>query len=131
LAPGISQHGGSPTKVGEYWAAGLPVVVTPGIGDTEEIIRRERVGVVVSEFSGEAYDHALSELLNLLEDPYLPGRCRAAAEKHYSLETACERLQELYSALIGDRLNERDREVARRRGATARRAGRGSKDKEV
>ncbi len=112
LTPGIGQHAGSPTKVGEYWASGLPVVITPGVGDTEEIIRGEGVGVVVSEFSGESYDHALSELLNLLEDPYLPSRCRAAAEKHYGLGPACESLQRLYTTLVGDRLNGHDREAS-------------------
>jgi glycosyltransferase involved in cell wall biosynthesis len=132
LTPGISQHAGSPTKVGEYWASGLPVVITPGVGDTEEIIRREGVGVVVSEFSSEAYDHALDELLNLLEDPYLSGRCRTAAEEHYGLGPACERVQELYTALVGDRLNGRDRGApVRHRDAAARWAGRGSRDKEV
>src|SRR5262249_13614790 len=109
LTPGISHHAGSPTKVGEYWALGLPVVISAGVGDTEDIIRRERVGVVVSEFSGEGYGHALGELVNLLADPYLPSRCRAAAEKHYSLGPACETLHALYTTLASDRLNGRNR----------------------
>ena len=106
---GISEHGCSPTKVGEYWAMGLPVVITPNVSDTEDIIRRERVGVLLSGFSDEAYERALDELLALLEDSDLPKRCRAAAEEHYGLEPACERLQALYAPLVGDRSNEHDR----------------------
>jgi len=111
LTAGIGQHAGSPTKVGEYWASGLPVVITRGVGDTEEIIRRERVGVIVPEFSREAYDHALSELLTLLKDPYLASRCRAAAEKHYGLELACERLQAMYLSLVGQHPSDSDGEA--------------------
>ena len=106
---GISEHGCSPTKVGEYWAMGLPVVITPNVSDTEEIIRRERVGVLLSGFSDEAYERALGELLALLGDSDLPKRCRAAAEGHYGLGPACERLQALYTALVGERSNGRDR----------------------
>jgi glycosyltransferase involved in cell wall biosynthesis len=107
---GISEHGCSPTKVGEYWAMGLPVVITPNVSDTEDIVRRERVGVLLSGFSAEAYACALDELIALLEDPDLPGRCRAAAEKYYGLERSCERLHEMYISLagrpVGDRISE-------------------------
>jgi glycosyltransferase involved in cell wall biosynthesis len=99
LPKGISEHGGSPTKVGEYWAAGLPVVVTPNAGDTDEIIRRERVGVIVASHSDAAYKRAAVELVSLFEDPELPGRCRRAAENHYGLDPACERQFRLYNEL--------------------------------
>ena len=52
LTEGISEHGCSPTKVGEYWASGLPVVTTGNVSDTEAIIRRENVGVVVARTYG-------------------------------------------------------------------------------
>ncbi len=97
---GISEHGCSPTKVGEYWAMGLPVVITPNVSDTEEIVRRDRVGVLLPEFSDEAYDSALDELVALLEDPDLSRRCRAAAERHYGLALTCERIRGLYAALV-------------------------------
>lgn len=112
---GISEHGCSPTKVGEYWAMGLPVVITPNVSDTEDIVRRERVGVLLPEFSDEAYERALDELIALLEDPGLPGRCRAAAEKYYGLAAACERIQGLYTALFGDSSNGRALPLTRRR----------------
>src|SRR5207248_1196812 len=36
----------SPTKIGEYLGAGLPVASGPGIGDVEELIARGEVGVI-------------------------------------------------------------------------------------
>jgi glycosyltransferase involved in cell wall biosynthesis len=38
----------SPTKFGEYLAAGVPVIATDGIGDTSEIIFSEDIGLIVS-----------------------------------------------------------------------------------
>ena len=47
LNRGLSEHGCSPTKVGEYWAMGLPAVVSAGVSDLDAIVQRHRVGVVV------------------------------------------------------------------------------------
>lgn len=99
LPRGLSEHGGSPTKIGEYWAAGLPVVVTGGVGDIDEIIRREQVGVIVEEDSEAAYRRAALDLRSLLAVPDISDRCRRVAETHYALEPACERQFALYETL--------------------------------
>ena len=99
LQQGLSEHGCSPTKIGEYWAAGLPVICTPNVSDTDEVIKRERVGVIVGEHSDEGYRRALEELRELLLDPELGRRCRKAAENHYALGPACERQFALYQEL--------------------------------
>jgi glycosyltransferase involved in cell wall biosynthesis len=98
---GLSAAGGSSTKVGEYWAMGLPVVSTPGMGDVDEIIREERVGVIVPDHTDDAYRETAMELLRLLDDPDLGERCRRAAERHYSLEAAVERQVAIYERLAG------------------------------
>jgi glycosyltransferase involved in cell wall biosynthesis len=100
LKKGISEHSGSPTKIGEYWAVGLPIIITPNISDTDEIINHDRVGVIVKEHSVEAYLQALNDLLNLLPEPDLSQRCRKAAEEHYALVSACERQFALYQQLV-------------------------------
>jgi glycosyltransferase involved in cell wall biosynthesis len=103
LTQGRSEHGCSPTKVGEYWASGLPVVTTPHISDIDEIIARERVGVIVRTQSEEAYSQGVRELHALLNDPDLPARCRRAAESHYALAPACTRQMALYQRLRATR----------------------------
>lgn len=97
LRHGIGDQGGSPTKIGEYWAAGIPVVVTRNAGDTEDIIRRERVGIIIEHHTDEAYQTAGRELRALLADGELANRCRRAAETHYALEPACARQFRLYA----------------------------------
>lgn len=100
LTEGLSEQGCSPTKIGEYWACGLPVVTTPNVSDTDEIVRRDRVGVVVREHSEAGYSEAIRTLAKLLEDPELPARCRRAAETHYALAPACERQMALYREVL-------------------------------
>jgi glycosyltransferase involved in cell wall biosynthesis len=75
----------SPTKVGEYLAAGLPVVSGPGVGDTDAILRDERTGVIVEEFDDAAYERAARELLELGADAAARERCRQVAERRFSL----------------------------------------------
>jgi glycosyltransferase involved in cell wall biosynthesis len=102
LTQGLSEHGCSPTKIGEYWASGLPVVTTPNVSDTDEIIRRHGVGVIVREHSDTEYRRAARELRELLCDPGLPPRCRTAAENYYNLGDACERQVALYRSVLAE-----------------------------
>jgi len=104
LTNGLSEHGCSPTKIGEYWASGLPVVTTPNVSDTDEIIRRHQVGVIVRDHSEMEYRRAARELFELLGDPGLSIRCRRAAEQYYSLDTAVERQIGLYRTVLNGRL---------------------------
>lgn len=38
----------SPVKIGEYWAVGLPVAITPQLGDEHQFIENERLGIIIS-----------------------------------------------------------------------------------
>lgn len=100
LTEGPSNSGFSPTKVGEYWACGLPVVTTRDASDIDTIVRSERVGVVVEGHSDHEYVAAVQALRQLLGDPDLSARCRHAAEKHYALEPACDAQVLLYRHLL-------------------------------
>jgi len=75
----------SPTKVGEYLAAGLPVVSGPDVGDTDAILLRERAGVIVERFTDEHYERAAKELFALAAEPDVRARCRGVAERVFSL----------------------------------------------
>lgn len=83
----FAQIGASPTKVPEYLAAGLPVVCNAGIGDTDEIVKREQVGVILSEFDDGAYQRAAAEALVLTDDGEVRARCERVAHKYFDLQT--------------------------------------------
>ena len=83
---GWARQATCPTKVGEYLAMGLPVVVNDEVGVVEEVIGAKGVGVILSEFSTEAYTRALDQLQDLWADPILVSRCRRVAESYFSLQ---------------------------------------------
>jgi glycosyltransferase involved in cell wall biosynthesis len=82
-----SKLSSSPTKIAEYLASGLPVVCNSGVGDLDEVITTDRVGVLIQEFTPTAYAQALTELESLRQDEMLTTRCRATANERFNLET--------------------------------------------
>ncbi len=101
IKPVFSKMASSPTKVGEYLAAGLPVVLNADVGDTEALIRENSVGVVVSDFSGESYQRAADALTALLrEGKELSERCRRVAASQLSLEEGARRYHQMYLSLL-------------------------------
>lgn len=56
----------TPIKDGEYWALGLPVVITKGISDDSGIIERFDIGAVLEELNDEAYLKAVKKIDSLL-----------------------------------------------------------------
>ncbi len=99
LTSGISEHGCSPTKIGEYWAVGLPVITTPNVSDTDDIIKRDEVGAVIENHTAGSYLAALDEVVILLRRKNLAADCRRSAESHYALAPACKRQFNLYNSL--------------------------------
>jgi glycosyltransferase involved in cell wall biosynthesis len=85
--PTFSQIAASPTKIPEYIAAGLPAVSNEGIGDTDELLERERVGVVVRGFTREEFAEAASRAVSLADDTTASARCVEAARRHFDLVT--------------------------------------------
>ena len=85
IKPTVALTGASPTKIGEYFAAGLPLVSTPGVGDTDGIVQAEHVGIIVDEFDATTYASAADQVIALIQQNDLRERCRDVAEKRYSL----------------------------------------------
>jgi glycosyltransferase involved in cell wall biosynthesis len=101
IKPTFSKIATSPTKIPEYLAAGIPVVSNAGIGDTDRALLDDRVGIVVRDFSREAYDEAVGALLELLDDAGLAVRCRRSAYERFDLEkVGAERYLRLYQRIF-------------------------------
>jgi glycosyltransferase involved in cell wall biosynthesis len=97
------ERGSSPIKTAEYLAAGLPVVITPGIGDHSTLVEREGVGVVVDPSAGGGCEEGAARLGALLAEggDVLRARCRRAAERHFSLEgVGVARYEAVYEGLL-------------------------------
>jgi hypothetical protein len=84
IRPTRSTIAQSPTKLGEYLGAGLPVVFSAGVGDLDELISPD-LGVRVADDSPDVHRRVISAIQALVADPSCPGRCRQAAERSLSL----------------------------------------------
>jgi glycosyltransferase involved in cell wall biosynthesis len=100
----LSKRAASPTKVGEYLAAGIPVVTVSGIGDCDEIFERYAAGVVLEEFDDRHYRRAAAQLRDLLADPAVRERCRHAARQEFDLEPiGIKRYSQIYHRILRER----------------------------
>lgn len=98
----FAQIASSPTKIPEYLAAGLPVVCNSGIGDMDELVERERVGVVLRSFDDASFKRAAAEAIDLAEDESVRRRAKEVAHQYFDLqEVGGRRYVELYSRLTG------------------------------
>jgi glycosyltransferase involved in cell wall biosynthesis len=100
IKPVFSKQGASPTKLGEYLAAGLPVVINAGVGDTDELVAATGVGVVVERFAREEYLATWDALVAMAADAGLRDRCRQTAQRTLALGGGVARYREVYSSLL-------------------------------
>jgi len=93
-----SKQSSSPTKIAEYLACGVPVISNRGIGDIDEVIERNGVGVMLDDFSTESYVSALKRLEDLGN---IGEKCRETAQREFDLEkVGGERYRRLYRKLL-------------------------------
>lgn len=59
----------SAIKIGEYWASGLPILPTPGVGDDSAISEAEGGGAVFGLTDASSLPCALSHISTLLARP--------------------------------------------------------------
>lgn len=85
-------------KDGEYWATGLPVVITKNISDDSDIIKKNQIGYVLESLNQSEYRNAISRIEELINSPQdiLKNKIRNVAEKYRSFEIAKKIYNEIY-----------------------------------
>ncbi len=92
----------TPIKDGEYWALGLPVVITADISDDSELIERYGIGAVLHRLGDEHYNMALETIDSLLQGmdrAALYARIRPIAEKYRNFDIA----EKVYRSIYGNK----------------------------
>ena len=100
LSNSPSKNASSPTKYAEYLATGLPVVTNPWTGDAREF-SGERSWILVGGFTQADYWQGAERLREVLADPDRQAQARQVAETRFSLASAVDRYEALYSAVVG------------------------------
>ena len=85
-------------KDGEYWAMGLPVIISPRISDDSEIIEKENTGIVVDFSDSDALSGAIDKLEAFIRDKVvLKEKIRQIAIRYRSFELAKKIYKEIYN----------------------------------
>lgn len=92
----ISKLGSSPTRCGEILAVGRPIICNSGVGDIEQIITGNNIGVIVNDPDYNSMLGAIKDLYKLINDPLTSNRCRNFAESYYSVIKATNKYKEIY-----------------------------------
>jgi len=96
----FSKKGSAATKLGEFLATGVPVVINDGIGDSGKIVREHNVGVTLSEIGPESFRASLKDVEWLLRDRSVHMRCVAVARRYFDLEQGVAKYAALYDRMM-------------------------------
>lgn len=99
FVPVPSKRYGSPIKTGEYWALGLPVIITKDISDDSDIIREHDAGYVLEELASSEYRNAIIKIDLLIKDKKksdIYNKIKPLAEKYRNYKIAEEIYKQVY-----------------------------------
>ncbi|PRY11559.1 glycosyltransferase involved in cell wall biosynthesis [Pontibacter ummariensis] len=97
--PGPSKRCLSPIKIGEYWANGLPVLLTEGVGDDSDIIKNEGGGALFNLQEVGSVERAVQQILHILQDPNHRQEIPKLARKYRNPD----RVKEAYEYFFGQK----------------------------
>lgn len=98
IKPLYSKISSSPTKLGELFAMGIPVMCNDRVGDVEEIVSNVEAGFIIKEFSQDEYNKAVEKIPDLLKLD--PAKIRQQSMSYYSLKNAVDKYAEIYSDIL-------------------------------
>jgi glycosyltransferase involved in cell wall biosynthesis len=96
ITPAYSKKASSPTKQGEIMAMGIPVICNDHVGDTSMVVEKYEAGIVVKEFSREAYKAYVKTLAGKTFDKHA---IRQGAEEFFSLDAGIRKYSAVYEKL--------------------------------
>jgi glycosyltransferase involved in cell wall biosynthesis len=100
IASSFSKTASAPTRFAEYLAAGIPVIVTPGVGDLEGIVEDQGIGVVLQGEDDGSMALAGQQIRALAADDAVRERCRRIARERFDVVTGSARYGEIYVWLV-------------------------------
>lgn len=93
----------TPIKNGEYWAMGLPVIITKNISDDSKIIGDNNIGHVLEALTENEYLLAVKKINTLINDSPLKEKIRVIGETYRNYKIADDIYKKIYGGLIGQK----------------------------
>ena len=73
-----------------------------GVGDVQEIVEENRVGILLRELSTRSCDRAAADLVDVVADLSTSARCINTARKYFSLDKGVEAYDRMYRSIDGE-----------------------------
>jgi glycosyltransferase involved in cell wall biosynthesis len=103
LRPSYAAKASSFTKLGEFLAAGVPVVTNTGVGDVDKVLGSDRCGLLLPGLTDRELSAFARKALPLLEGDRVPdeirSQCRTTAVAHFALAEGVARYRSLYDSV--------------------------------
>lgn len=99
IRPAKSRVFCSPVKDGEYWASGLPIILTDKVGDDYKLIPELNVGAIFNLNESGSVKKAFERTAEILEEDNYRTRIMKMAEKHRSNKIIGQVYAEIFSKL--------------------------------
>ena len=100
--PSFSRIACSPTRFAEFIGCGVPCIINAGVGDLDQIILKEKVGIVLDSFEESGVDFALSNFIEIMNNPLTKEKCRLNAINRYSLLDGVKSYNKIYKSMESD-----------------------------
>lgn len=91
-----SKKASSPTKQGEIMAMGIPLVCNAGVGDTDRIVKKYQSGKIITEFTSDAYQTAITD-----KGEFNIERTKEGAKEYFSLSQGVKNYLKVYKSIDG------------------------------
>lgn len=98
IHPFFSKRASAATKLGEFFASGIPVLTNAGVGDHEKLINENATGKILDFEQLSSYD--FKEIINSLRTIDTSKKCRKLAESFFSLEKGVAEYRQLYKIIF-------------------------------
>ncbi|MGB0933689.1 MAG: glycosyltransferase [Lishizhenia sp.] len=95
IRPSFSKKASSPVKQGELMAMGIPVICNEGVGDTDEIVKKNNAGITISTLTSSEFSK-----IKLNNYTFNPEEIRSKSFTHFSLEQGVELYATVYRNLF-------------------------------
>tara|TARA_B100001964_G_scaffold235828_1_gene296578 strand:- start:14 stop:1216 length:1203 start_codon:yes stop_codon:yes gene_type:complete len=87
-----------PTKIGEFFSTGTPILCNNFNDDISEIIKDNKIGLVFNDFDDEKKIY--SSLISILKDKFIINRCNEYAINNLSVNAGSKKYLNIYNNLI-------------------------------
>jgi glycosyltransferase involved in cell wall biosynthesis len=116
LRPSYAAKASGFAKLGEFLAAGVPVVTNTGVGDIDRILASNRCGLVLPGLTDRDLSAFARQALPFLGGDGVPEQirrqCRATAAVHFALTDTVQRYRAIYDSLASSPGLEKQAEIA-------------------